>query len=195
MLMQFDSLLWELKGKPNPPPKLVKYGIIKNQAKRLGLETMVETGTYLGDFVACMIGTVRNIYSIEISSALFNRAKKRFQRSPRIHLELGDSRVVLPGILSHIETPCLFWLDAHFSGGITRGDPSKSPIMDELRMILDHSLSHRLAHLVMIDDAGDFTGENGYPTISDVDSFVKSSDPNWVVNIHDDMIHVFNSRG
>lgn len=189
ILMEFDSLLWQLKGKPDSPPKLIKYEIIRNRTRTLNLETAVETGTYLGDFVAYIEGSMTNIYSIGISPSLYERAKKRFQKHPNVHLELGDSRTVLPGVLALIDAPSLFWLDAHYSGGITLGDPSKSPIMEELGMILDHSLTHGLDHLVMIDDAGDFVGTNGHPTIPEVDNFVKTHAPSWAVGVRDGMIH------
>jgi hypothetical protein len=194
LMLDLDVLRWYVRGRPYPPPKIAKYKMLKSDVKRLNLEVVIETGTYLGDLVAYMTGSVETIYSIEISNALFDGAKKRFRRRPGIYLELGDSSVILPRILANIEVPCLFWLDAHFSGGITLGDQGKSPIMEELRIILDHSLRHGLDHLVMIDDARDFVGKNGYPTVSEVDRFVKNSAPNWIVNVHDDMIQVCNSN-
>jgi hypothetical protein len=193
-MLYLDVMQWYFRGRPDPRPKIAKYKMLKSYLKKLRLETVVETGTYLGDFVAYMAGSAKNVYSIEISNPLFNAAKKRFQRSPGIHLELGDSAIILPRILAIVDAPSLFWLDAHFSGGITLGDENKSPIMDELRIILEHSIRHGFDHLVMIDDARDFIGKSGYPAISDINYLVKNSIPHWVVSVHDDMIQVCNSE-
>jgi hypothetical protein len=71
----------------------------------------------------------------------------------------------LPKILSNIDSPCLFWLDAHYSGENTSKTDLQTPIIRELRSILNHPNKN---HIILIDDAHEFTGKNDYPTIPEL---------------------------
>lgn len=194
LMLHFDFVRWRLQGRPNPPPKIEKYGIIKSCIKNKGFDVVVETGTYLGDFIAHMLRSVQTIYSIEISASLYEKARMRFHASSKVHLILGDTREMLPRILEQVDKPCLFWVDAHRSGGITAGSQVESPVMEEVRVILTHALRHRLDHLVIIDDAKDFVGIGGYPTISAISSLVKGFGERWTVKVSDDMIFIQRTR-
>ena len=191
-MLQLEFLHWSVSGKPTPPPRIAKYAIIKGYLVRQKFSVVIETGTYLGDFIAYMlsIDSVSDIYSIEISPRLYDVARKRFSKVTTAHISLGDSRIVLPRLLASISTPCLFWLDAHYSAGITSGAKEKSPILEELGIILDHSYQHALNHLIIADDARLFVGSGGYPTIQEVGELVRSRGAGWVVEVRSDMIHV-----
>ena len=188
-MLEFQSASWYIKGKPNPPPKIIKYRIIKLAVQDLQFRSIVETGTYLGDFIAFIQSSVDKIYSIEISKKLYYAAKQRFEGSGKIQLRCGNSAKILPSILSEIRCPSLFWLDAHFSGGITSGD-EKAPVIVELENILDHSLEHSVTHIIFIDDAKDFTGANGFPTLQQIFELVSRKQPSSIVSVRDDMIRI-----
>ena len=53
-----------------------------------------------------------------------------------------------------------FWLDGHYSAGVTAGAEKDSPISAELDVIHKHSI---VQHVILIDDAHCFDGSNGYP--------------------------------
>ena len=53
-----------------------------------------------------------------------------------VYILQGDSTHVLSAILGKISQPCLFWLDAHCSGGQTARGELETPIMWELSCIL-----------------------------------------------------------
>ena len=172
-------------GRPAPPPPLVKQRIVADHARRFGTALLVETGTYRGDMVAAQRRQFRRIWSIELQEQLAERARARFARDPHITILSGDSAVLLPGILASIREPCLFWLDAHYSAGITARGDIDTPIAAELDFVLRHPVA---GHVVLIDDARDFTGVNGYPTLADLTAAIRGQRPDWSVEVVDDVI-------
>lgn len=175
---------WKKSGKRGPPPHIVKQRVVKEYAYRFGIRVFVETGTYLGAMVEATKKTFRRIYSIEVDEQLYERAKSRFRKYDHITILHGDSAVVLPIILRNVHEPALFWLDGHYSGGITGMGENETPILNELKCILDHSVKN---HIILIDDARCFIGENDYPTMKELYS-VFARYPNWVIEVKDDII-------
>jgi len=113
------------------------------------------------------------LYSIEYDKALFSAAATRLAPFKKVKLLHGDSTVLLPEILDQLTGPALFWLDAHYSGGATGRSLLDSPIQSELRAIARHRTR---GHVVLIDDAQDFRGADGYLTVTGVEEFSKSLD-------------------
>src|SRR5262249_12323652 len=105
------------------------------------------------------------IYSVEIEPHFCRRARQVFARYPHVTILAGDSAAVLPGILQTLPGPSLFWLDAHYSGGLTGSAETECPVTTELNSIFEHSSKH----IILIDDADCFTGRNCYPTLSQVE--------------------------
>lgn len=182
-----DYLKWILLGKPIPPPHLVKQMVVKTYAAKYRLNVMVETGTYLGEMVDAVKYSFNKIYSIELSSDLHKKAKKKFSRYKYIEILNGDSSVILPEILKQIYDPCLFWLDAHYSGGITEKGDIETPILEELKQIFLHPVKN---HVILIDDARCFTGQNDYPSIEELNKFILDQNPYYLFNVVDDVIRV-----
>ena len=138
-----------------------------------------------------MIHTVKKkfkrIYSIELNEALFRNARKRFVKNNHISIIYGDSTVQLKEILPNIDKPCLFWLDAHYSGeGTAKGD-LQTPIMEEMNLILNHS---NLKPIILIDDARMFIGKNDYPSIEKIKNLVFKNHKDWLFIIKDDIIRI-----
>ena len=99
----------------------------------------------------------------------------------------GDSGEVLPSLLNNIDTSCLFWLDGHYSGGVTSKGEKDTPILEELKCVLSHSIKN---HIILIDDARCFIGEFDYPTLFEIYELVKGVDRNYKVNVKDDIIRI-----
>ena len=179
---------WEKNGRPIPPPHIVKVEIVKEYAHKFSKEIFIETGTYYGDMIIETQNIFNQIYSIELDKDLYLKAKRLFNNITNIHILQGDSSKVLPNLLSKIKKPCLFWLDAHYSGGITAKGNLNTPIMFELKSILSHKIKD---HVILIDDARCFNGLQGYPSIQDLRHFIKEERPrNWVFEIRDDIIRI-----
>jgi len=153
------------------PSHYAKRDQILALARRHRLRTLVETGTYLGDMVWSLQDHFDRIYSIELDAALALRARQLFKRRQGIEIIAGDSAAVLPRVLSQLSGPALFWLDAHYSGGITAGADEPPPILEELR----HVLANNGGHVVLIDDARLFDGTDGYPTLGDVEAMAATA--------------------
>lgn len=129
--------------------------------RRFNYDIFIETGTYHGDMVEAMRKRFKKIYSIEIGDELYNKARDRFRQYNHIKIILGDSCKTLPIILAEVNGPALFWLDAHDSGGDTARGDVITPIEQELAIIMRHPIKN---HIILIDDARDFTGRGGYPS-------------------------------
>jgi hypothetical protein len=148
---------------------LLKQRVVKDYARRFNLPVFVESGTHVGNMVEAVRHSFQDVYSIELASALFEQSSARFAGQPHIHLVEGDSGEILGQVLTGIERPCLFWLDGHYSAGITARGPLETPIEQELGHIAAHPLAHQ--HVILIDDARLFTGAGDYPAIRQLEDW------------------------
>jgi hypothetical protein len=168
-------------------PHRIKEKTVLEHAERFQIDVLVETGTYLGAMIDATKHYFREIHSIELGPELCRRARTRFRRDPRIHIEEGDSGDVLPRLLTTINRPCVFWLDGHFSMGITARGSKNTPIVRELEAILAHPVAN---HLILIDDARCFTGNADFPTMAEVLTLIEARWPGAVVEVAEDIIRV-----
>lgn len=153
---------WISEGCRSPAPHLVKMGIIKAYLEMYPVSTFIESGTYMGDTLDFISQSGIDCISIELGEDLFNQACQRFSCRDNVRVVHGDSGELIGGILSELEQPALFWLDGHYSGGITAQGTIDTPISQELSAVLGHFIR---SHVILIDDARLFDGTNGYPNI------------------------------
>ena len=76
----------------------------------------VETGTLFGDSALKLNRYFPEVYTIEINRGLFEKAVTLLKNHTGIKVLFGDSQVVLKELVQKLQGPCLFYLDAHFSG-------------------------------------------------------------------------------
>ena len=167
-----NEWLWRKKGCPVPPPASFKRRFLRDLAKKNRLKIFVETGTLHGDTLDVLKDAFVELYSVELDGELFLKAQSRFRNSNKIRLRNGDSGEELSKILADIRQPALFWLDAHYSGKGTARGSEDTPILQELSALARHSLQYE--HIVVIDDARDFNGTDGYPTVEQVRSYASA---------------------
>lgn len=180
-------LEWEKKGKPVPPPDVIKRRTIASYAKKFSLKILVETGTYYGDTIEAMKHLFERLYSIELSKELYEQATRRFQRDKHIELIYGDSGIELGNVLKRLQQPALFWLDGHYSGGITGKGGKNTPIYAELEYILN---CQEKKHVMLIDDARCFGTLPDYPSIEELTHFIQTKRPDLNIDVEDDIIRV-----
>lgn len=185
---QYDG--WVAAGRPNPPPHYNKQLAIREYAQRNHCKILVETGTFLGDMLYAMKDTFEELHSIELDPFLFKKAGERFRKLPQIKLHHGDSGVMLEKIMPQIKLKALFWLDGHYSGGITAQANKDTPIVEELITIRSHCKDP----VILIDDARDFVGKNDYPTIPELERRCKELFPNHSFAVRDDIIRLEPAR-
>jgi hypothetical protein len=176
---------WREAGAPLPPPHQLKQEAIKGYAQKYGIRTLVETGTYMGDMVEAQRMNFTQIFSIELSPDLWNKAVERFRAAPEVKILQGDSGVVLHKIVGGMVNPALFWLDGHFSAGITAKGDKDCPIYEELDAIFSYT---KQDHVILIDDARCFVGEGDYPTIEALTNYIQKRDPRYQIQVKDDII-------
>jgi|SaaInlStandDraft_4_1057021.scaffolds.fasta_scaffold03834_5 hypothetical protein len=177
---------WEKEGKPYPPPHLVKQILVKDFAKKFSIETLVETGTYHGDMVWATIDTFKEIISVELDKQLFLENQKKFSQYSHVSIIHGDSEKIIKKILSRITSSSIFWLDGHTSPGFNPPEGSNPcPIKEELHTIFSH---HIKDHIILIDDAHDFNGTYGYPTILELKNITKKNNPKSTFLVRNNII-------
>jgi hypothetical protein len=177
---------WETGGRFGPP-HIIKQRMLLDHAKKFNTGILVETGTFLGDMVFAMKDQFNEIYSIELSGELHDRARSVFKKYPHIHLVAGDSATALDSVLGGIKERCLFWLDGHYSGGITALGDVRCPIRAEIEAILRHPIKD---HVLLIDDAICFDGNHGYPTLFELHDTVASRFPGHEMQVFDNVIQI-----
>ena len=177
---------WEKQGRPFPPPHIVKQNAITEYQQRYDIGTLVETGTYLGDMVEAQKNNFSRIYSIELSKKLHKRATKKFRKEEKIILLQGDSGVKITEVISALNAPAIFWLDGHYSGGITALGDKECPVIEELSAIFKSTIDH----LVLIDDARLFNGTHDYPSLEEVKRIMENSRHNYGMEVGNDIIRL-----
>jgi len=136
-----------------------KRQLLRETAREHGLRVLVETGTYMGETAWALRRDFERIETIELEPTLARLARIRFGRTKNVGVHEGDSAAVLPRILETLDSPALFWLDAHPSTDRTaRGGPI--PLRSEIAVIAAHGVR---GHVVLIDDL-QYIGQPGYPS-------------------------------
>ncbi len=178
---------WHANGCPIPPPHIVKQQIIAKYQAKTHYKTLVETGTYLGAMITAQKDNFAKIISIEVDKKLFERAKKRFRKNKKVELCNGDSGIVLNSLMKNVQEPVIFWLDGHYSAGITSQGDKQCPIMEEISAIFTNS---NFEHVLLIDDARAFIGKDDYPTLEALAEHIKSYDSRYQISVESDVICV-----
>jgi hypothetical protein len=180
---------WLLRNRPHPFPPHLKRRTIVALANKNMFKSFVETGTYRGDMLARISKktSVNEILSIELSEHLAAEAKFRFRKDTKIKVLQGDSGEVLLSITKGLPQPALFWLDGHYSGGITAHGKTTTPIFAELQSI---ATSKRDTDVLLIDDIRLFNGHDGYPTLEELTDFIHVLNPKWNCLIMGDFLKI-----
>jgi len=184
-----ESRRYLSEGWPVVPHPYVKRSILISEAKRIKADTFVETGTFLGDTSEILSKVCNAVHTIEIEPNLTKKAKKRFEKRTNIHVWGGDSALILPKVMLHLNSGnVLFWLDGHYSGGITGGQEKQNPIWNEIKAISESKESSNFS--IFIDDANSFGSDPSFPKIHDLMKFVKKRFPNHEIYVENNIIKI-----
>ena len=174
-----------------PPPHAVKVAIVTDYARRHGLTLLIETGTFEGEMARRCRHAFREIVTLELDPGLAARAARRLSRFANIRVVQGDSATRLRELLRAVREPALFWLDGHYSGPGTARGASDTPLASELQSIAAHPVH---GHVVLIDDAREL-GRGDYPTLADIERWVRAGDPAARVEVGEDIVRCTPGRG
>ena len=171
----------------------VNFGIPLEDAvylkNKMQLDVAVEGGTYLGGTAISLSRIFRQVYTIENSDQMYEKAIENVSSIRNIQPLKGDTRSHLPEIV-HSENKILFWLDAHWSGGETYGKLDECPLIEELRIIFES----RITCAILIDDARLFMApppkphnEKAWPSCADISAVIPGD---WDLIIYNDVIYL-----
>ncbi len=179
---------WRSKGSPLPPPNAVKWAAMRHYAKLHHATVFVETGTFMGDTTFAMRDTFEQLHTVEFDAKLYQRATTRFAQTPRITVWHGDGGATLPEVLKKVSATatCVFWLDGHYSGGVTGKATANTSVTDEVKVVYAHGKQH----VILIDDARLFNGTNDYPSLESLTQLARTRDPDCVFSVQDDIIRI-----
>jgi len=162
----------------------IKQSTIEEFQKKYGYNVLIETGTFLGDMVEAQRNNFKRIFSIELQYDLAEKARERFKEMRHVKILQGDSGGLLKTILTEVKEPAIFWLDAHYSGGLTAKGDKECPIYEEI----DAIFATKENHVLLIDDARYFNGKGDYPTIDQLTKYIRDRDPRYKVAVENDII-------
>jgi len=111
----------------------------------------------------------------------------RVQDDSNIEIINDLSERALPVLLPKIRGDVNFWLDGHYSHGVTHKGPNETPIIAELEAI-SSNLRRWPQIAVLIDDVRDFTGMvqyyDAYPTLDFLVDWSRAHGLSWHIE-HD----------
>lgn len=201
LILRRPSLQWS--PSPTPPrsePMIQRFleaderrQILREYGQKYGVRVFVETGTNLGDTPWFLRNDFTKLYTIELSSELYNAAVDRFSGTPQVQVVQGDSTDLLPQVLASFEGPALVWLDGHHSGPGTAHGTLDTPVVQELEALFADGRSH----IILVDDARIFDGQpehndephyGDYPSVEWVHDLARAN--GYDCELRDDIIRL-----
>ena len=151
----------------------------------LGPEAVaIETGTFQGRSARILAKNFTYVHTIEQDAALARNATKKLATFTNISVKFGPSKDILPKCLPDGSVPCLFWLDAHFSGGQTSAIGNPCPVLDELQVVLANRKADNT--IILVDDIRGMLGANGWPRLDEL--IAPAANHGYVAVISDDVL-------
>ena len=124
-----------------------------------------------------------HIYTIELSQNLAWEARRRLDKHRNITIIEGNCGYKLRELANAIREPCIFWLDAHYSGGVTAGNNNNISIMSELDIIMARNNDH---DIVLVDDLCDLERAGIY--VNDIMQLAAQFQCTWKSTVLDNII-------
>lgn len=179
---------WEKNSYSSPSPQYIKQACVLRNSLTLGKKFIfIESGTYLGDTAAILGPIAEKVVSLEPEFELYKKACLRFKESSNIEIINGTSEDVFPILIPKLTGDVCFWLDGHFSAGVTYKGKSHTPIIEELNEIGKNLLNLRKV-VIMVDDVRCFdpsiAGFEDYPTRNYLVDWANKNELAWTIE-HD----------
>lgn len=180
-----NGLRWSRRAFESPSPHYVKQACLLRNGDPSAV--WIETGTYKGQTTELLARKASMVYSLEPAKVLYDRAVLRFMGYRNVELINGPSEDVLPMLLPQVTGTVSFWLDGHYSAGMTFQGTNETPIVTELESISQHL--HRWNKVaVMVDDVRCFAPERkefaGYPPLDFLVDWARQNKLTWHIE-HD----------
>lgn len=173
----------------------VTLGIPKDAVLELkkisNYDIFIETGTYRGLSSIWASEIFKNVITIENSKDIYKEYSPILKKINNVNPLFGNSKIILRKLTKKMNSSIIFWLDAHWSSGITYGKNDECPLIEEIKIIKSATKNS----IIIIDDARFFCSPpplphntDEWPTISEVIMALNSPDNSYIV-IYDDVIY------
>ena len=170
---------WAKRRWSEPYPHFVKTRFLAKYGLPEGI--WIETGTYLGTSTKFMRKRSRHVYTFEPSVRLFKYNTKKFAGKNVSVINL-QSEQGLRSLLAELSGPINFWLDGHFSDGITFKGEIECPVIEELQAISRY-MTQPVPLRIFIDDVRCFLGDDpqysSYLTLSSILEWAANQGMDW----------------
>ncbi len=165
----------------SPPPHFVKQSLLLRHGIKNSV--WVETGTYLGQTTKFLSEHFNFVHSIEPSKKCLRIAKRNLKFSKNVALYEGTSELCFEKICSSLNGDICFWLDGHYSEGITFKGVSDTPILFELDTIKKY-LGNFTNTVILIDDIRtSHIDKENYPPLSCYVNWADSVGMDWIIEL------------
>jgi FkbM family methyltransferase len=129
--------------------------LLKALRRQIPLEIFVETGTFEAGTTLAAAPLFRRVWTMELSAELHERARQKLAHLSHVEALCGSSPKMLRAFAPQWSAASvLYWLDAHWCGGVTGGATQECPLLGELDAL--GGLNEE--SVVLIDDARYFLG-------------------------------------
>ena len=152
-----------------------RVDVILDYRNRYNLNVFIESGTAECFTLSRVVGHFREAHSIELYEPYYEGARAVFSDEESVHLHLGDSAQVLPGIVDKLTEPALFWLDGHYCGG---PEGSRASIDTPIEAELQAAVTAPWGSVILVDDARLFGGGDEH-----TEEFKDYPDTTWVFDV------------
>ena len=174
---------WYAREYCSPPsPHFVKQSVLLRHGTKESC--WIETGTYLGSTTKILAKEFKSVHTIEPSSQCLAIARQNNSNSDNITYYNGTSEEFFESACATICGDACFWLDGHYSSGITFQGDTVTPITHELT-IIERCSSHFSSIVVFIDDIRcSHLEPANYPSLNYYVEWANRNNLNWIIE-HD----------
>jgi hypothetical protein len=117
-------------------PGLEKFFLSLLQEDITKYKYFVETGTLFGFTVLNMEPLFEKLYTIEVDKNLWEKAKNKYSDKTKIEFIHGDSSKEIKKLINDkLDKNTIFFLDGHYSSGVTSFGEKHVPLYEELESI------------------------------------------------------------
>lgn len=109
----------------------------------------VETGTWMGETILRFENTFEKLFTIEVSEYVYNEFQKKNYDKNKIKSILGDSSEMIQFVVEQLDDKTIFFLDGHYSSGITGKGKKDVPLYEEITTINNN---FNFECIIIIDD-------------------------------------------
>ena len=175
---------WKRRDFLENSPQIVKQKVFHKYGIKDAV--WVETGTYLGSTTSYLSGLFPHVYTVEPEPKLYAAACKRF-KGKNVTLFNDVSENIFPSLLPKLSGNVNFWLDGHYSAGITFKGKKDCPVEDEL-IAIEKNIDNFDHITILIDDVRCFLPNNSsytdYPSIDYLVDWARRMNFHWRIE-HD----------